>query len=302
MKSAVVTGATGFLGNSIANFFSAIGVKTLCLGRSKINESEVATKFGANSMYAQIPMENLESLNSELKRKSFFLPEPTVFFHFAWEGKENLTDGTLSDQIKNSIFTSNAVKAAKQIGCIKFVNCGSLEETFSEMAIDNDLDSNLTQVNYSIGKLASRDIGRLTAYLEKIDYVHTRLSMPLSTELNRSNYLETSLRKMKRGEDIVLPTNNKLFDIISIRDVVEAYYLIGKNGRNKADYFIGTESPNTLINYFGMFKNYFLNLENNFYLKVLSKEEFEIFSIQELKSDTNFSPKYSIFEKFESLR
>lgn len=301
MKSAVVTGSTGFLGNSIANYFSSIGVETLCLGRSKINESTVISKFGVNSKYMQIPMQNIGFLASELKRNLISLSEPTVFFHFAWEGKENLTDGTLNDQIKNSVYTANAVRVAKQIGCIKFVNCGSLEETFTEMQLSNVANLNLTQMNYSIGKLASRDIGRLTAYLEKIDYVHTRLSMPLSRELNKLNYLETNLRKIRLGEEILLPTNDKLFDIISIQDVVEAYYLVGEKGKNKSDYFIGTGSPNTLINYFGMFKDHLSDKKSNSFCRELSKNESKIFSIKEINLDTNFSPKHSIFEKFESI-
>jgi len=301
MKSAVITGSTGFLGNSVANYFSSIGVKTLCLGRSKVNESDVASKFGVNSKYMQIPMQHIEFLTSELVRNHISLPEQTVFFHFAWEGKESLTDGTLNDQIKNSVYTANAVRVAKQIGCIKFVNCGSLEETFTELQLSSTSNSNLTQVNYSIGKLASRDIGRLTAYLEKIDYVHTRLSMPLSRELNRLNYLETNLRKILLGGEIVLPTNDKLFDIISIQDVVEAYYLVGKKGKNKSDYFIGTKSPNTLINYFGMFRDHLFNKKSNSFFRELSNNESKMFSINELNFDTNFSPKHSIFEKFESV-
>ena len=88
-----------------------------------------------------------------------------------------LTDGSFDDQLSNVVNSANAVKCAKLMGCSKFVNCGSLQETFIEDFVDqHNNEFKLEQINYSSAKLASWKICNITSYLEKIDYVHTRLS------------------------------------------------------------------------------------------------------------------------------
>ena len=79
----------------------------------------------------------------------------------------------------NSIYTSEALKVAKDIGCEKFINFGSIQETLAETSLKNDLNFNTSQMNYTISKLASRDMCLMLGYLEKIDYIHTRLSVPI---------------------------------------------------------------------------------------------------------------------------
>jgi len=177
--------------------------------------------------------------------------EDCVFYNFAWSGLLKLTDGDFSDQLTNVIYSANAVKVAKKMGCSRFVNVGSLEETFLEQFLEHGGDLSSDQVNYSLCKLAARDLCRITAYLTKIDYIHTRLSVPLASSSSRGGYIRKTIELIKQGLPFQQPNNKKLFDIISIEDVAAAYYLIGKHGRNNADYFIGTSKPTTLKDFFG---------------------------------------------------
>jgi len=147
------------------------------------------------------------------------------------------------------------------------------------------------QGSYSISKLSSRDMCLMVAYLEKIDYVHTRFSAVYNSELNLKGYICSSLRLILNGEKVNPPQNNQLFDLINIEDLSKAYYSIGLKGQNKSDYFIGTGKPSTLV-------NYFTRLENSINgLNIKAKEEkndsnlilsYKDFDVSNLKKDTGF--------------
>ena len=139
----------------------------------------------------------------------------------------------------------------------------------------------------------------MTAYLEKIDYIHTRLSVPLSSDLSVGGYIPQTLKKIVQNQDYDMPKNEQLFDIISSKDVASAYYLLGLKGLNKFDYYIGYGDPIKLSDYFFQFEKY---------IKGISLDEFdysdfypfEFFNNDLLCADTSFTPfhnKYNFFEK-----
>jgi nucleoside-diphosphate-sugar epimerase len=212
-----------------------------------------------------------------------------VFFHFAWGGDQKLTDGGFSIQLNNAIYAANAVRAAKNIGCVKFINSGTLEETYAENYL-NGKDSEIyqpSQTNYALAKLASRDLCKMVAYMEKIDYVHTRLSVPLASDLSQGSYVAQTLKQIAEKIPYNEPINRSLFDIISTDDVARAYQMVGENGKNKADYFIGTSCPRTLDDYFDCFAQ-FVNGAGMCPFKAQDVDASGLFSTEALLRDTGF--------------
>jgi len=258
MKKAIITGSTGLVGLAVAKYLSKKSIDVLCLGRNKLNDIEIKNKFGSgNITYLCINMEDILSLHEEINKIGWLPSDSCVFYNFAWGGIGKLTDGDFQAQFNNSIYCSNAVLSAKKLGCSKFVNVGTLEETLAEHFMRNAKKNTTyisSQINYVISKLASRDMCKMVSYLEKIDYIHTRLSVPLDPHLNNGGYISSVLAKIYEDKAYDKPKNTQLFDIILIEDVAKAYYLIGIKGKNKADYFIGTSQPKTLSQYFELFE------------------------------------------------
>lgn len=255
MKKAIITGATGLVGKAVARHFTSCGIEVLCLGRKTLNKLDTSLIFGQTATYLKLPMEEVASLTEQIQTVGWAPDRECIFFNFAWQGDKRLTDGSFENQLKNATFAAEAVKVAKKLGCIKFVNAGTLEESLVEQFLKTNKEQTYqsTQLEYALAKLASRDMCKMLAYLEKIDYVHTRLSIPLAANLSSGTYVSATLKKIIEGKDIEPPINNQLFDIIFTDDVARAYYLIGLNGKNKADYFIGTSQPTTLKYYFERF-------------------------------------------------
>lgn len=292
MKKSIVTGASGLIGHNVINKLLANGIEVLAIGRKERVSSELYLDNNFDNLsYCQLDLEHIELLPQKLDEMGWSVGDSCVFYHFAWSGSKTLTDGTIEDQLKNVYYSANAVKVAKTLGCTKFVNSGSLEETFVEKYLDYKweiAEYHSNQGTYAVSKLSSRDMCLMTAYLEKIDYIHTRFSAVYNKDFSLNGYICSSLNKILKGEQVSLPQNNQLFDLISIDDLTKAYCLIGKNGKNKANYFIGTGEPLTLNNYFQRLENSVngLNIKEKENLNlILSYEDFDI---SDLKNDTGF--------------
>lgn len=297
MKKAIVTGATGLVGKAVVSELSKNNISVLCIGRKKLSKASANEFFGENISYISVQMNEILSLPSLAKSIGWVTEDECVFYHFAWSGQESLTDGSFDDQLSNAVNSANAVKCAKLMGCSKFVNCGSLQETLIENHINKHNNAfKLEQINYSSAKLASWKICNITSYLEKIDYVHTRLSVPLDPQLTRGGYVAKTLQKIACRQPIDTPKNNSFFDIIILTDVAHAFFLVGKFGKNQANYFIGTSKPTTLPDYFDGYKMLINNPVANIKEVQVPNDIAKIFDAEQLLQDTGFKTAYSRFD------
>ena len=304
MKKAIVTGANGFVGTGVVSELLKNGIEVLALGRKPIEEVDQKRLNEFEGLtYLQIDMSEMDSFPERIKKIGWTPGDSCVFYNFAWFGKNGLTDGTIKDQLKNVTYAANSVAIAKKIGCVKFVNTGSMEETFVEKYLElnwQNQEYHSGQDIYAISKHGARDMCKLNSYLHKIDYVHTRFSVFVDEHLSANSFVHNVLKKIKLRETYAKPKNNQLFDILTLEDGARAYRLIGEKGVNQGDYFIGTGEPKTLSQYFKQFDNVISGLDcddnnpmqiNN---KLLSRDNF---SINDLMVDTGFEPGIT-FETF----
>lgn len=299
MKKAIVSGSTGLVGSSVVRSLIEKKISVLCLGRKKISDEDLIKKFGQHVQYLVIDMDDIESLPEKIKTLDFEIGQECVFFNFAWGGNNSLTDGGFDKQFKNSINSSKAVKIAGVLGCSKFVNCGTIQESIAELSINNNFKFNNSQRDYAISKIATRDMCLMIAYLEKIDYVHTRLSVPLDPKVENSGYISNVISNIMNGKEYSKPKNDELFDITHIDDVANAYYLVGLNGQNKSDYYVGTSSPRTLNEYFKITEKFYNGekVELNSDLQTQS-----IFNNQSLINETKFSLNYDFINILKQIK
>jgi nucleoside-diphosphate-sugar epimerase len=298
MKVAIVTGSTGLIGRAVSRLLFDGGYKLLCLGRRDLSAVQVCAAFGRAVTYRALPMSEMGSLPTIVKSLGWDEVTSGVFFHFAWSGPNRLTDGSYKEQMQNVAEAANAVKTAKDLGLTRFVNAGTLEESFIERHLKEQRNDSYhsPQLNYGLAKLAARDICKLIAYLEKIDYIHTRLSAPIDPQLQATSYISTTIKRILAGESIEMPKNQRFFDFISVDEAAKAYKAIGEVGKNKADYLVGSGKFMSLSHFFSAINTKFawqpdrISAENE-------KVDEPSFSVNSFVSDLGFQPAH-FFETF----
>ena len=298
IEKAIITGGAGLVGQSLARYLAKQNIDVLCLGRKHLSTEDVKEIFGEGISYLKLDLKNIDDLENKIEKFNWIPGNKCIFYHFAWSGVDRLTDGNIEDQLKNVTFSANAIKVAKKIGCLKFVNSGTIEETYAEWHLNKKSKYNSSQANYAMAKLAARDMCKMVAYLQKIDYVHTRLSVPLSPDLTKGGYVPKTLKKIISQEEYVAPENEQLFDIVSTEDASLAYYLIGLKGLNNSDYYIGYGKPIVLKDYFSQFENYIKGSP------IIEKDHSDIFSSDFFKTDllqkdTGFESRFNQYNFFE---
>jgi nucleoside-diphosphate-sugar epimerase len=244
------------VGIAVVKYLLKQGVNVLCVVRTEYSDDELLKIFGQVVLTIKVEMSEIEQLPERLESCDFKVEIDSVFYHFAWGGNTKLTDGNFEQQFQNAIYTSNALRMSKKIGCSKFINCGTIQETIAEISIKEKSDFDNSQRNYTIAKIASRDMCLMLGYLEKIDYVHTRLSAPIDPLTRNGGYIKNVLSAIMNGNDYSPPSNKQLFDLVHVNDVAKAYYLLGMSGTNKADYYIGPSQPATLMDLFQIAEQY----------------------------------------------
>ena len=301
MKSAIITGVNGLLGESLATFLIKKNIQVIGISRKRKNLIKEIDK-SLNFNFVELDLSQIEKLPELIESKGIKIKTQCTFYHFGWGGQDKLTDGKFEDQFKNVSYSAKAVQVASKCACHKFVNVGTIEESYLENVLNkNRQPEELKQLNYAISKTASRDMSQLVAYLEKIDYIHTRISVPIDETLSRGGYIPQTMRQIVNGIDFSEPKNSQYFDFIFLQDLCEAYYRIGCQGRNKANYYIGPGKPKTLMEYFSELKLYLegksiSDLKNSIY------KDNDIFNTDSIKTDLNFTCEFKMEELLQKRK
>ena len=290
MKSAVINGASGLLGSAVLKLLLDRGIPTLLLYRPESDPAKYSNDSPGKFIKVRVPSRSNDTNFSWISNELLGISNEAVFFNFGWGGVSRLTDGTLEEQFTNATSSSDAVVLAKRLGCIKFVNCGSVEENFMELHLSQPADYPApAQSRYALAKLTSREMCQALAYFERIDYVHTRMSVPVPRDLRGKSFVSSTLRSILEGSPYPEPKNKQIFDIVLLDEVAESFLAIGTHGKNKSDYYIGTSTPSTLTNYFDWTERLVsTGIADVFkgYEGVLSS----VFNSQALLDDTGYKP------------
>lgn len=228
----MITGVTGFIGGSLARKLLAEGVNVygVDVGSPKLEEFKKHTNF--------IPIiasfEDYEKLPEQIHDE-----EIDVFYHFAWAGGFTTAIRDYRIQMSNAAYAGDALVAAKNIGCKKFVYAG----TYNQFEIQNFLatpgfEPRYTCI-YSTGKTAAGLICRTLAYNLGIEYSAGLIPMPYGENNYSKQLVNVVVDNLNKGISPKLVEGNNTYDLIYIGDLVDALIAIGEKGKNQHEYYVG---------------------------------------------------------------
>jgi nucleoside-diphosphate-sugar epimerase len=232
MKKVIITGASGFIGKALTERLLKEGSTVYAVVRNKSRIKDLE-KYGS-LVTIEAEFADYSNLPELVKEKDI-----DVFYHFGWEGVFGDAFMDYELQLCNSKTACDAVMAAINLKCRKFVFAGTINEYEVKKYLNMDSFEPRYTCIYATCKLASEMICKTLAYNLGIEYNAGLIAMAYG-EGNRSRMLpNVIIKKFLNNEAPKLVEGNNKYDLIYIEDIVEAFISIGEKGVNQKSYYVG---------------------------------------------------------------
>lgn len=238
MKQAIVTGATGFVGNKVVDELCKRNYNVIAVVRE--NSQRIDTLKNKNVEIIQCSLDKIKNLSTLLEGR-----EVNTVYHFAWEGTAGPLRGDYNTQINNIEYSLDLMKVAKELGCNRFVFASSIMEYEVQAIMETNTNASINHL-YSIAKHSANYMLRTYANANGINYIRGVISNIYGPGETSPRLVNTSLRKMIKGEHCSFSPGEQMYDFVYIDDAANMFIEIGEKGNNNTTYYIGSLNPRTL--------------------------------------------------------
>lgn len=292
MKRAIITGATGAIGNALLRELIARNVEVLVFIRdeskrnSTIPEHPLITKISCDlSQLADIQ-------NNSGKQYD-------VFFHLAWEGALGPGRDDMYLQNRNVQYALDAVGAASRFGCNTFIGAGSQAEYGRYEGLLNAEVPVFPETGYGIAKLCAGLMSKIECKKYGMRHIWTRILSIYGPYDGEKTMVSSTILKLLKGERPSLTLCEQKWDYLYCDDAARALILLAESGRDGKTYCIGSGQAHPLREYVEMIREK-ANPSAELGIGEIAYGERQVMHLQaditELQKDTGFMPEISFEE------
>lgn len=244
MKKVFITGATGFIGSAVTEDFLKNDIEVWAMVRPGFFERKNNSRF-ANLMKSEKlhlienDLHAMLNLPGLVQEKGF-----DVFYHFAWEGMAGELLFDYKEQLGNVCYTLEAICAAAEMGCKKFVGSGSSSQLELTAEGGRECFSD-KHIFFKTAKLSCEYMGEALAERKGIDFIWPILSNPYGPGETKPRLINSMIDNLMNGRHQPLSEGNQIYDFIYISDAAKAFRLLGEKGKHKGHYVLsmGNSKP-----------------------------------------------------------
>ena len=231
MKSAIVTGANGFIGGAVCRELLEQGIAVTAIVR---NKGSLARFFEYDNLQI-VEAKLTEYLDIEDK-----LPHGAdVFYHFAWEGAYGPILGDYKQQIKDIEYTCDAITLASKIDCKKFIMAGTINELELLQFFYAEKNVPRKACIYGISKLACDFMCKTLAVDLGILFNVAIIGSCFGPGDNSRRIHNSVILKLLAGQAPTLVSGETMHDWIYIDDVAKMFVCVGRKSVNMKNYYLG---------------------------------------------------------------
>ncbi len=292
MNKVVVTGANGFIGTALCQELSNQGVEVIAVVRDESENIEFIKDL-LNLRIVYLDLSEFGHMDKVVADRDI-----DVLYHLAWVGSAGPLRGNEDVQLKNVRYTCDTVRACQKMNCRKMVFASSIMEYEIATLMETSMAPGINTL-YSSAKVAADYMARTIASACNIEYIRAVISNIYGPREVSPRLINTSIRKLLKGEHCAFSAGNQTYDFIYIDDAAKSFVAIGNDGKANETYYIGSLKPHPL-------KDFLLELrdvvapyaelgfgEIPFNGVTLTYNEFDIYAV---KRDTGFIPEVSFAE------
>lgn len=238
MKKAIISGANGFVGSAVVQELLRNDYEVLALDR--VGCSGNLPEDG-RVRFLPCDLAEISHLKKTLPGQSF-----DVFYHFAWAGSAGPARADTALQLQNAQWTVDALRAAKELGCSRFLCAGSIMEHETMAAAYAQGNRPGQGYIYGGGKLIAHVMCMSVAAQIGIDLIWPEITNAYGVGERSPRLVNTTIQKCIRGEIPQFTAGTQNYDFVYIDDVARAFRLIGEKGKPFHEYLIGSSQARPL--------------------------------------------------------
>lgn len=238
MQKAIITGADGFVGSNTVQCFLDNGIEVLALD---ILSTPRRLKAHAGLQYKCVDISDVQQLNEVVP-----FGEYDTFVHFAWVGSAGPQRTDYNLQMQNALNTVECMKAAKLLGCQRFVCAGSIMEREVEAAVHTQGSHPGMGYIYGMGKHIAHCLCKSVAAEIGIDLLWPMITNAYGVGELSPRFVNTTLRKIINNEPLQFTAGTQNYDFVYVTDVARAFYAVAKDGVPFNEYLIGSGNARPL--------------------------------------------------------
>lgn len=238
MKTAIVSGANGFIGNAVVKELIKNEIPVVALARKELDDSIACSSL---VRFVHFDLNNIWELREVLKES-----DCDTFYHFAWSGITGKERARADLQLKNVQWTIECMRLAKAIGCKRFINAGSIMEKEAFRAASQQGNRPGMGYIYGGGKLAAHIMCECIAGEIGIDIIWGIITNAYGVGECSERLVSATIQKCLKKEVPQFTEGMQNYDFVYIDDVARAFRLIGEKGKPFHEYVIGSGNAKPL--------------------------------------------------------
>ncbi len=242
MMRAIITGATGAVGNALIRELVANKVEVLVLTQRGSERNKTIPR----SPYVSVRFCDL----SELATLQNTDTHPfDVFYHLAWDGTVGEARNDMYRQNRNVTYALDATHTARRFGCHTFIGVGSQAEYGRTEGILTPDTPTRPEMGYGIGKLCAGLMTRKECQALGMRHVWVRLLSIYGPYDGMQSVVMSTIESLKREESPKLTRGEQMWDFLFSYDAASALYLLGERGIDGKTYVLGSGKARPLAEY-----------------------------------------------------
>lgn len=299
MTDYIITGCTGAIGTALINKIISNGEKVIAVlnpqseRNGNVPDSPLIKKiFCGIDDYSQLPENASEKCD--------------VFFHLAWRGASGAGRNDEQLQLSNVENTLSAVKAAKKLGCRKFVFIGSQAE-YGRVNYGKNLAPDTPcspETEYGKKKLSAAEKAAALCIDLGFEFIHVRVLSVYGRFDGENALIPYAIKSLQNGVRPEYTKGEQIWDYLFSEDAANALNLIAEKGVPFKTYVLGSGKAKPLKEYLATLHSIVApDIPPVFGEKEYAPNQVMYLTadISELTKDTGFIPKTSFEDGIKKI-
>ena len=241
---AVITGATGFIGAALCEEMLCNGHEVAAIIRPGSRKRD---RLDFPELLLDDRLQVIENTLEDLHGLPSLVGGADVFYHLAWNGSAGAEREDFDIQHSNIAYTAEAIRAAVECGCKKFVGAGSQAEygVVRGMAKEDGTVPHPFMM-YGAAKLAAYQMGQVLAKQLGIKLVWPRIYSVYGVGENPGTLVDYVIKTLWEDRVPELSPCENLWNFMYITDCARALRILGENEETEGIYHVASEDTRML--------------------------------------------------------